>query len=370
MDANETKATGGKAKARGLGSVFQRGSVWWIAFYRDGQRYRESSESDNRAVAVRLLKRRLAEAQSGKPMGVQVEKTTLNDLQGILLDHYRMNAKRSTKRAAQALNHLLDHFDRDCRANAITGDRVNRYVVERQQAGAANATINRELAALKRSFSLAYRVGRVAVIPHISTLAENNARQGFVESADFDAIHALLPEYLKDAIRFLYLSGWRKAEMQSLEWRDVYADCIRLRSENSKNGRPRELPLLGELASIIDRARNNRRLDTPYVFHRDGRQLRDFRSSWETACRQAGRAGLLIHDLRRSAIRHMVRAGVSEQIAMALSGHKTRSTFARYNITTSDDLRNAVARVNDFLSNPSAEPARVVALPTALSARN
>ncbi len=358
----ETKAHGReKGRARGLGSLFKRGNTFWICYYRDGRRYRESADSDKETIAAKLLKRRLADAASGKPIGPEVEKTTLSDLQGILLDHYRMNGKRSTRRVAQALDHLLAHFDPSSRANAITGDRVNRYVVERQEQGAANATINRELAALKRAFHLAHRVGRVATIPFITMLAEDNARQGFAEAADFDAIHALLPEHLQDPIRFLYLSGWRVGEMKTLEWRDVYTDAIRLRSENSKNGKGRELPLLGELAAILDRARDTRRLDCPYVFHRDGKQLRDFRGAWASACAKAGHAQLLVHDLRRSAIRNMTRAGVGERIAMAISGHKTRSTFDRYNITTGDDLRHAVEAVQDFLSNQPAE-SRVTAL--------
>jgi integrase len=366
-DNHETAiATEAKVEAKANGrklppGIYLRGNTFWICYYRDGRRYRESADSDKKTIATKLLQRRHTEAASGKPIGPEVEKTTLSDLQGILLDHYRMNGRRSTRRVAEAFDHLLAHFDPSSRANAITGDRINHYIVERQEQGAANATINRELAALKRAFHLAHRVGRVAAIPFITMLAEDNARQGFAEAADFDAIHALLPEHLRDPLRFLYLSGWRTGEMKSLEWRDVYADAIRLRSENSKNGKGRELPLLGELAAILDRARANRRLDCPHVFHHNGNQLRDFRGSWASACAKAGHTHLLVHDLRRSAIRNMTRAGVGERIAMAISGHKTRSTFDRYNITTGDDLRHAVAAVQDFLSNQPAE-SRVTSL--------
>ena len=116
--------------------------------------------------------------------------------------------------------------------------------------------------------------------------------------------------------------------MRTIEWRDVGQDSIRLRAENSKNKKQRVLPLRGELAEIIERARQNRRLDCQFVFHVDGQPIGDFRKAWHNACIAAGPGkfekigeeedakkvyvGLFIHDLRRSAVRNMVRAGIPE----------------------------------------------------------
>jgi integrase len=102
---------------------------------------------------------------------------------------------------------------------------------------------------------------------------------------------------------------------------------------------------LGQLLEVIRRRAAVRRLDCPLVFHRDGRPLRDFRTSWVNGCERAGLPpGLLFHDLRRSAIRNMVRARVpgGEKTVMAISGHKTRSVFDRYNITAEDDIAEAI----------------------------
>lgn len=143
--------------------------------------------------------------------------------------------------------------------------------------------------------------------------------------------------------------------MRALEWRDVdlSGKVVRLRPEISKNKDRRLLPLEGELVAVFARAKDLRRLDCPYVFHADGQKIGDFKKAWKTACKKAGIEGTLVHDLRRTAVRNMVRAGVRERVAMALTGHKTRSIFDRYNIVSEADLHEASNGFNRISkSNP------------------
>lgn len=151
---------------------------------------------------------------------------------------------------------------------------------------------------------------------------------------------------------FLYLSGWRVSEMQSLEWRDVDmpGNVVRLRPELSKNKDGRVLPLSGELAEVIHRAHAARRLDCPFVFHIEGKPIVDFRSAWKAARTAAGLGHLLVHDMRRTAARNLVRAGVPERVAMSITGHKTRAVFDRYNIVSEADLVSAMAKRDDYLA--------------------
>src|SRR5262249_7404252 len=157
---------------------------------------------------------------------------------------------------------------------------------------------------------------------------ENNARQGFVTPADFERIVAELPEYLRDVARFGYLTGWRRREVITLEWADVDLDGQRLtlRRERSKNGQPRTVAFVGSRGEIVAR-RYAVRGECRYVFHRNECPIHDFRGSWEKACEAAGKPGLLFHDLRRSAVRNLVSAGVDQSVAMRITGHKTVSVF-------------------------------------------
>ncbi|HEY7163679.1 MAG TPA: site-specific integrase [Candidatus Binatia bacterium] len=241
--------------------------------------------------------------------------------------------------------------------------RIRLYISQRQQTGAAGASINRELAALKRMFSLAIQAGKLSSKPHVPMLNEDNARQGFLNHSDFLTLREKLPGYLRAPITFLYLSGWRVGEMRALEWRDVdhSGKVIRLRPEISKNKDGGVLPLKNELLQIIGTAAENPCPECPSVFHFKKKRIGDFRKAWHSACSDAKLGNLLIHQLRRTAVRNLIRAGVPERIAMDLTGHKTRSVFDRYNIVSEADLMQASQKLQSHLSRQPKQP-KVVAL--------
>jgi len=135
--------------------------------------------------------------------------------------------------------------------------------------------------------------------------------------------------------------------VKSLQWEG--RTPVRLRPEISKTKDGRVLPLHDELLDVIGRAQAKRTLECPFVFHLKGKPVGDFRKAWKTATKAAGLAGVIVHDLRRTAIRNMVRAGVHERVVMSLSGHKTRSIFDRYNIVSEDDLVRASEMLHSHL---------------------
>jgi integrase len=137
-----------------------------------------------------------------------------------------------------------------------------------------------------------------------------------------------------------------------------------IRLPDTKNNRPRLLALTGELGRIIERRWAGRvvgdRIARWVFHHRRGRPVAptSLRNWWRAAAAGAGHPGLLFHDLRRSGVRNMIRAGVTEPVAMSISGHQSASVFRRYNITSVDDQRRALAATQGYVAAQQKPSAR------------
>jgi integrase len=334
-----------------MGCIYRRGEKYWIKYYRHGKQFAESTHTDKLEIAKRTLKIREGEISEGKMPSVCFERIGFEDLIEDYLTDYRINKKRTVKRAERCAKFLLIEFQ-GMKATEITTAAIKKYVERRLSNGLENATVNRELAAVKRAFNLAARCTppKVSHVPYIPMLKENNVRKGFIEQEDYLALRNALPEHLKSVLTFGYFTGWRKAEILSLKWNQVNLrdGIVRLEPGETKNSEGRTLYVEPDLWEQLKYLHKHRRMDCLFVFNCNGKNIGDFRKSWESACAVAGKSGLLFHDLRRSAIRNMVRAGVPERVAMMISGHKTRSVFDRYNIVSQDDLKEAAVKRQQF----------------------
>lgn len=385
-----------------MGMVYKRGNIWWIKYYRTGKPYMESSRSKKEVDAKRLLKKREGEIAVGKLPGIYFDKIKIDDLvQGYLTD-YKINGKKSLSAAENNINHLSEFFE-GIKVVDITTPIIHAYIeyrfiakgdVEkllkegkslgeiadilettfsniakffnslekpyRAKNGASNATINRELAALKRMLNLGARQTPPIVdkVPYIPMLKENNRRKGFFEHGDFLSLREELPEYLKGLVTFAYKVGWRVSEISNLRWKqvDLKQGIVRLEVGETKNNEARTVYLDEELKEVFNNQwelRKERSILIQYVFPNEDStdRVKDFRKSWATACKDAQLGKRYFHDFRRTAIRNMVRAGVPEGVAMMVSGHKTRSVFERYNIVSASDLKLAAQKQELYLQS-------------------
>jgi site-specific recombinase XerD len=343
------------ARAYGEGSVLQRGEWWHIQYSYRGKVYKESARSRDKKVATKLLRRRLSEVAAGRH-APDAEKVTLADLRRLIEADHRLNQRRATRPVPRAFRHLDSYFGERARAVDITASKLTAYAAERSEDGAAAATVVYELSILSRCFNLAIRAGLLQTKPPFPQIRVQNARTGWVSDADISAIIKQLPEPLRAPIRFAYLTGWRlTSEVLTLTWAQVTADAVRLEPGTTKSGEGREWPLAAhpELAQIIEGQRAFTAAERErtgqiikWVFHRNGgRQIRNIKEAWTRACRRAGRPGLLRHDLRRSAVRNLERAGVPRSVAMKLVGHKTESIYRRYAIVAPHDLAAGVEKL-------------------------
>lgn len=354
-------------RTRGLGRVYQptyrdrrsgdrkSSPTWWIAYSFRGTKHRESSRSPKRQDAVRLLKQRLGEIGRGRFQGPQVERTTFEELATIITDDYTVNSRRSKGRMLTSLSALRKRMG-PMLARDITFDRLNAYIAGRLTEGIAPATVRNDLAILKRAFRLAEKAGK-SVCPPFPTLRVSNTRAGFFEEDQFRAVLSHLPDEIQPVVTLAYFTGWRiRSEVLPMQWRqvDLSAGTIRLEPGTTKNEEGRFFPfsMHRELVELFrEQRRRTSELEAKkerlisFVFHRNGRPIKDFRKAWTCACQAAGVPGMIPHDFRRTAVRNLERAGVSRSAAMKLSGHKTESVYRRYAIVSEGDLVEGVRKL-------------------------
>lgn len=383
-------------RAKGTGSIYRlkNSRYWWIAYRgADGKRHHESSESERKGDAQRLLTSRLGDVQRGIPVTPKVVKLTFADAAKDVLNDYTANGKKSRNVVERRINlHLTPYFGAERRMAGITTADVRAFIAHRQttpsvlvrkarterledgtviehpeeRRPASAAEINRELTILKRMFSLAIQAGRLLHKPHVPMLREDNVRTGFFEPDQLAAVLRRLPETIQPVIRFAAITGWRSGEILPLEWRqvDLVGGEVRLDAGTTKNREGRVFPVTAELRTLLeaqkgihDALKKENRI-VPLVFHRDGERIVSFLRAWHTACRKAGCPGRIPHDLRRTAVRNLVRAGIPERVAMKMTGHKTRSVFERYNIVSDGDLREAARKLDQTVSAPTRSQGR------------
>lgn len=364
---------------RGDGRIYKRGSRFWVEYWVRGKQYRESAGATEEA-ALRKLASRLAEAKTARFIGPSAETITVKQL----LDAYQADLEKRKAKSPSTYCHIdkmRKIFGMD-RAIDITETRLDRFIQQQRLARLADSTINRELQALRAAFRLGWKRKQVRDMPIFQLLPEDNVRTGFFEHHEFEAVVAQLPEVYAEVTRFAYLTAWRPGEIKPLRWDAIDRVAGEIRLRTSKNGRGRCIPLEGELQAVIERQAQRRAyINTgsrrrpgdgqthlsEYVFHVQGKPVGDWRKRWYAALEKAQVPRRMFYDFRRTGVRNMTRAGVSETVAMTISGHLTDSMFRRYNITDARDQRAAFQRMEEYLHN--SQPTETNVLPLKRSAQ-
>lgn len=384
-----------------MGQVFRRSyrdkagnrqtcATWTIRYFRNGRAEQESTKFTRKGDAERLLRLREGDIAKGIPVAASDARLTFTEAAKDVVNDLRTNGRRSVAVVERRIRLHLAPFFGHRRLSDITTADVRAYVALRKSEPIApppkrktptaapgrltsNAQINRELQILKRCYSLAIAANRIFTRPQIVMLKESAPRAGFFDRDQVEAVCRHLPEVLADVVMFAFITGWRvPSEVLALEWRhvDFRAGVVMLDPGMTKNDAPRTFPMTGELRAILERRQTEHkalrkaghlvtRVFVRLVAKGRGgpkapRPITTFAKAWKDACRLAGCPGRIPHDLRRSAVRALVRASVPERVAMQLTGHKTRSVFERYNVVNETDLQEAVRRLERFdLSKPA-----------------
>lgn len=346
---------------------------WYAQYYQDGRQIRVSTKTEVKQEAIATLRKLMGDRDNGLAPVTDMRRLRYSDLRAALIDSYVAQGNKSLKAKANGEETIagltvLDEFcrfktalvdgkvtitDKGSSVAEITTDMARRFVRKRRDAGTGNAAINRSLAALRRMLRIAKRDRKIQDVPFIEFQKEPKPRKGFLERDKFNELIKLLPTHLRPLITLLYYCGTRIGESLQIEWSQIDLDArlIRLEPEQTKGDEGRAIPLPSVLIAMLSEIEPKAGL----VF--DGTNLR---KEWGNACVTCGLGrkievegkkydpryeGLTLHDLRRSAVRNLINAGVPETTAMKISGHKTRSVFDRYAISSTEDISNAMQAV-------------------------
>jgi integrase len=380
-------ATGREEKReKGEGGLFKtaRSRFWYIQYYQNGRQIRVSSGTEVKDKARTMLRKLMEGRDNGAVAINETRRLRYADLREALISHYDSQGHKSLRAKSDGSDSIpgltaLDEFcgyraemvdgkltviEAGVPALSLTTDLARRFVRRRKEEEIGNAAINRSLACLRRMLNLAKREGKLTTVPYIEFQKEPAARKGFLERADFNRLIEILPTHLRPLVTFLYWCGCRISETLQIEWSQVDLDAriIRLEPEQTKGKEARNIPLTSELVDMLRQIRPMR----GRVF--DGTNLR---KEWMKACAACGLgmltevedrpydpvySGLTLHDLRRSAVRNLRKAGIDEKTAMTISGHKTRLVFERYNIVSTDDVVAAMQKLELAALNEIRKP--------------
>jgi integrase len=259
---------------------------------------RNTNKVEKREALV-VLRRAETKVADGQREGPAVNRTRFEDLIEGLKNDYIVKRLKTWKLREQHLAHLKPVFG-GMRAKAITTPNLQAYVAKRLDEGAA-------------------------------------------------------PYHIQVAATIGYYTGMRKGEILSLEWEkhiDMEQHCIRLERKQTKTNTSRGLYMEGDFLKVMLKAKEVRDREyptCPWVVYLKGQRVKSFDHGWTALMKRLSMPGVLFHDLRRTGVRNLVRAGVPETVAMKISGHKTRSVFDRYNITSEEDLKEAAIRLDAYI---------------------
>lgn len=377
--------------------VRKQSSIYWLKIC--GHRVSTGTSDPQKARDFQLEK--AVELKRGNAAALAGETVTLAKLKQRIKDDYKNNGLKSARHIETNFAHLEAHL-KHVKAARIDEDVLAGYVATRLREKAAPATINLELAALQRAMNLMKR--KLPRVPDFPFLKVRNARQGFFERSEFDAVLAHLPKhrapFVRPPLEVAYITGWRfDSEILPRQWKDVdfgpsgpwpcrkghgaqigdtcsAEDCRSfrpgwLRLDDSKNDEGREFPLTVGLRAILVAQRawtteieGQLGRVIPWVFHhRGGKRIVSIQKAWERARQKARLPHRLVHDLRRTAVRNLEEAGVPRSAAMKMVGHKTEAIYRRYAISDRRHLTDSGAKLDALHETQRDEPAKVVVMP-------
>ena len=235
---------------------------------------------------------------------------------------------------------------------SLTPDLVEKFFVHRRKTskgrnGVLSGTaLNRDVACLKTIIRRALLNRQIDRNPIEGVRKfKEQSRNRTLTAEEYQRLLDVCPSHLRSILQVGYLTGMRAGEILGLKWKqvDFKTRVITLGAEDTKTEERREVPLNGDLVKILMVV--PRVIDCPYVFTYRGKPLVRTKFSFTHAVRKAGIEDFRFHDLRHCAITNLRKAGVSDNVIMSISGHKTHAMFKKYDRVDREDREAALQKV-------------------------
>lgn len=329
--------------------MYKRGGVWWTCIRYGGKKIQRSLETGDKKLAQSIEAKIRTELVEGKyfekPIGES--KTFKGMMEKFMKEHAPRRTISMQRSYVASLKHLLPCFG-DSKLSAITPKMISNYKVLRYSTGVKPSTINKELAMLSKAFNLAMKEWEWVKDNPVSKIQkerDNNARDRWLTKDEEKRLLDNSPEKLREIIVFALHTGLRQDELLSLQWDRV--DLLRktIIIQESKNGKPRTIPLQQPAYDVLLEKSKIRNIRYNFVFTtRIGTKMdrHNLRSNFKDAVKKAGIKDFRFHDLRHTFATRLVQKGVKIYDISILLGHKSTIMTQRYAHHCTESLRDCM----------------------------
>lgn len=329
--------------------LYKRGKVWWMCLMYQGQQVRRSAETTDRRMADAILAKLKVQIVEGRYFDIleEHERTFRELTERYLRERSIGKSLKSQWRDRSMLKHLLAVFG-DKTLAEITSKGLAAYRVQRREAGAAPATVNKELGLVRHAFNVAIREWewcRVNPVSQLKLEPEHNQRDRWLTDEEEGRLLGVSPPWLQEIILFALHTGLRQGEVLALSWSAVDFQRGVLVVMQSKNHERRTIPLNEPVVELL-RAKAQRRPHASLLVFTTSQgtpiNARNLVRAFTTVRKKAGLEDVRFHDLRHTFATRLVQAGVDLYKVQRLLGHKTPTMTQRYAHHSPESLRDGV----------------------------
>jgi len=319
-------------------AVFKKGKTWYIDYYVDGQRKRESVGS-SRKMAEKVLAKRKVQIAEGRFLDIENKaKISFENLSRQYLEYAKTN-KISWSRDALSIK-VLSRWFGGKPLFKTTSLAIEKFKSERRQEVTA-ASVNRELACLKHMFTKAihWKLASANPVKMVKLFREDNARLRYLTKEEIGLLLNECANHVKPIVLIALFTGMRKSEILNLKWDDLDFKLRLIYVCNTKNGYTKEIPMSAHVFNALKKLP----FRSQYIFcNETGNRIAGFRKAFTSAVKRAKIKNFVFHDLRHTFASHLVMNGVDLLTVKELMGHRTISMTLRYAHLSPKHKRNAV----------------------------